>query len=240
MFQVRDSQGVLRPFSFRSYDKYPVGKGEQDLRHIWYSKQMAEKLDSIARYRLCDYEIVVDVTAASETTYHGCLWDDLVYLGVGWYVGSKDNDRSLNRGFDSSYTSLHKPKYEEVNTPANDLQWFNRIIAELARVEESGNPPTAIIIDSYSQLPATSIIDSYRQRQAFDLAAHGNSYRQVRQSMGDYGGHSGVDAPDAVEPDGHPDNPTFTVRYGEVPGVSAGPNRGGDAFPTLTNLRVQP
>ena len=206
MFQVKDPQGVLRPFSFRNYNKYPVGKDDNSLRHIWYSKQQAEMVETIAIYRLADFNVNVEVTTASETTKHGCLWDDMVYLGVGWYVRSKDNDQSRFRGFDSSYRSISRNPCKGVNLngDAYDPVLFELMRAELARVEAAQAIPTTIIIDSYSQLPPA--IETGRQSTNFNLAAYGNSYRTTRELMGDHGNHSGVDA---VEPEGHPDNPVF-------------------------------
>ena len=204
MFQVKDPQGVLRPFSFRNYNKYPVGKDDNSLRHIWYSKQQAEMVETIAIYRLADFSVDVDVTTASETTKHGCLWDDMVYLGVGWYVRSKDNDKSRFRGFNSDYTSLRRNPCKEVNLNGDvyDPALFEMMRAELARVEAAKAIPTTIIIDSYSQLPPV-IEDRPSGIQPY---AYGNSYRAARESMGDHSNHSGVDA---VEPEGHPDNPVF-------------------------------
>jgi hypothetical protein len=200
MFNVRDSQGVLRPFSFRDYNKYPIGKDDSSLRHLWYSEKMAEKCETIAIYRLADFSINVDVTAASETTNHGCLWDDMVYLGVGWYVSSKVNPST----FDSSYRMINPCK--EVKLDAYSPTLMAEIQAELARVEAAGEPPAMITIDSYST--PSSVVEA--NRQAFNLAAYGNSYQQTRRALGDNGGHSGVDAPDPIEPEGHPDNPVFT------------------------------
>lgn len=120
---VKDFNGTPRPFSFRSYNKFPVGKDEESLRHIWYSPNQARLVETIARYRLADYEVVVDVTTASETTNHGCNWDDMQYLGVGWWVGSKDNDQCQLRGFDSNYRSIKNERLEfELNAYGNSYQ----------------------------------------------------------------------------------------------------------------------
>lgn len=47
--------------------------------HAWYSARMAKILGTF-RYQKEDGEIVIG-TIATHTMEHGCLWDDMAYLG---------------------------------------------------------------------------------------------------------------------------------------------------------------